>query len=112
LGSTGWFKSILAGASGVAASCINRKISLRQQEDFTWDSDFLYYSVREPYPSKWTSANLVFGKVDSAYHLKIVSQMPENGVIFSDGLENDFLEFNSGVETTIKIADKKGMLVI
>lgn len=112
LGSTGWFKSILAGASGVAATCINKKISLRQQEDFKWDSDFLYYSVREPYPSNWTSANLVFGKVDSACNLKIVSQMPENGVIFSDGIENDFLEFNSGTETTIKIADKKGMLVV
>lgn len=112
LGSTGWFKSILAGASGVAATCINKKINLRQQEDFTWDSDFLYYSVREPYPSNWTSANLVFGKVDSTCYLKIVSQMPENGVIFSDGIENDFLEFNSGAETTIKIADKKGMLVV
>lgn len=112
LGSTGWFKSILTGASGVAATCNNRKISLRQKEDFTWDSNFLYYSVREPYPSKWTSANLVFGRVDSSCYLKIVSQMPENGVIFSDGIENDFMEFNSGTEATIKISDKKGMLVV
>lgn len=112
LGSTGWFKSILAGASGVAANCINRQISMRQQEAFTWDSDFLYYSVREPYPSKWTSANLVFGRVNATSQLKIVSQMPENGVIFSDGIENDFLEFNSGTEAVIRISDKKGMLVI
>jgi len=112
LGSTGWFKSILAGASGVASNCINRQISMRQQEAFTWDSDFLYYSVREPYPSKWTSANLVFGRVNATSQLKIVSQMPENGVIFSDGIENDFLEFNSGTEAVIRISDKKGMLVI
>ena len=90
----------------------NRQITLRQQDDFKWNSDFLYFSVREPYPSNWTSANLVFGRVDSTFYLKIVSQMPENGVIFSDGIENDFLEFNSGVEATIKIADKKGILVV
>ena len=112
LGSTGWFKSILAGASGVVTTCFNKQISLKPQEDFTWNSDFLYFSVREPYPSNWTSANLVFGRVDATCYLKIVSQMPENGVIFSDGIENDFLEFNSGVEATVKIADKKGILVV
>ena len=90
----------------------NRQITLRQQDDFKWNSDFLYFSVREPYPSNWTSANLVFGRVDATFYLKIVSQMPENGVIFSDGIENDFLEFNSGVGATIKIADKKGILVV
>lgn len=112
LGSTGWFKSILAGASGVATNCEGSPVALRQQENFTWESDFLYYSVREPYPSNWTAANLVFGRVDAANGLKIVSQMPENGVIFSDGVENDFLEFNSGAQASIQVADKKGMLVI
>lgn len=38
--------------------------------------------------------------------------MPENGVIFSDGIENDFLEFNSGVRAEITVADKKGILVV
>ena len=33
--------------------------------------------------------------------------MPENGVIFSDGVESDFLEFNSGTEAIVRIADKK-----
>ncbi len=27
--------------------------------------------------------------------------MPENGVIFSDGIESDYLNFNSGTVTTI-----------
>lgn len=112
LGSTGWFKSVLAGASGVLTTIVNRPLELKQKEEFTWNSEFLYYSVREPYPSNWTSANMVFGRVDSGNDLKIVSQMPENGVVFSDGIENDFLEFNSGKEVTIRIADKKGMLVV
>ena len=37
--------------------------------------------------------------------------MPENGVIFSDGIEQDYLQFNSGIEATITVADKKGQLV-
>jgi len=112
LGSTGWFKSILAGASGVASKCFSEQIALEQQDKFRWDSDFLYYTVREPYPSKWTSANLIFGKIDTQNNFKVLSQMPENGVIFSDGVESDFLQFNSGTEATINVADKKGLLVV
>ena len=38
--------------------------------------------------------------------------MPERGVIFSDGIEDDFLEFNSGTQAEIKIAEKTGQLVV
>jgi hypothetical protein len=38
--------------------------------------------------------------------------MPENGVIFSDGIESDFLQFNSGIEATISVAEKRGHLVV
>jgi hypothetical protein len=38
--------------------------------------------------------------------------MPENGVIFSDGIESDYLQFNSGIEATITVAEKKGHLVV
>ena len=38
--------------------------------------------------------------------------MPGNGVIFSDGIEADAIEFNSGTEVTIKIAPQKGILVV
>jgi hypothetical protein len=38
--------------------------------------------------------------------------MPENGVIFSDGIEADYLEFNSGIVATLGIAEKKGCLVM
>jgi len=41
-----------------------------------------------------------------------VSQMPENGVIFSDGIESDFIEFNSGMQASIGLADKQGHLVV
>jgi hypothetical protein len=38
--------------------------------------------------------------------------MPENGVIFSDGIEADYLEFNSGTQAVVGVADKKGRLVV
>ena len=72
----------------------------------------MYFSVREPFPSRASKANIVFGKVTKDYPLKILSQMPENGVIFSDGIESDYLQFNSGIEATITVAEKKGRLVV
>jgi hypothetical protein len=38
--------------------------------------------------------------------------MPQGGVIFSDGVESDFLEFNSGILARIGLAEKKLHLVV
>ncbi|MNW68198.1 hypothetical protein D3C74_469130 [compost metagenome] len=54
----------------------------------------------------------MFGQIHAKQPLHIVSQMPADGVIFSDGVEQDFLEFNSGVQATIGLAEKRGQLVI
>jgi hypothetical protein len=37
--------------------------------------------------------------------------MPENGIIFSDGIEGDFLEFNADTKAAIGIAKCEGLLV-
>jgi len=109
LGSSGWLKSVIAGARGVAevitGGALHGEVSVPE-----WNSDFLYYSVREPFPSNTTGANLVFGKITSS--LQITSQMPEGGVIFSDGIEQDYLQFNSGMVASITVAAKKGALVV
>lgn len=130
LGSTGWLKSILTGAINIADS-VNGAINIagnvtgeiksmgtrgsgsRQTvKRLDWDIDYLLFSVREPFPSKTTKADIVFGKVNESCPLKIVSQMPENGVIFSDGIESDYLRFTSGIEATISVAEKRGHLVV
>jgi hypothetical protein len=54
---------------------------------------------------------MIFGKIDKKLPLRVVSNMPENGVIFSDGIEEDFLAFQAGFEATIGIAEKKGKIV-
>jgi hypothetical protein len=78
---------------------------------FQWESDYLYFTVREPFPTRTTRASLVFGRVTPETPLTLESQMAEHGVIFSDGLEKDFLEFNSGTQAVIGIAERKGVLV-
>lgn len=110
LGSTGWLKSILTGASGIVNKFHETKPL--QITGFEWNVDYLYFSVREPFPSKSSNAGIIFGKITPGEPLSITSQMPENGVIFSDGIESDYIRFNSGTRATVTIAHKKGHLVV
>jgi NAD kinase len=111
LGSTGWLRSVLTGATGIASALSGRRPKVNKTRGFAWDAEFLYFSVREPWPSKASTAEITFGRVTPGLPLTLVSQMPENGVIFSDGIETDFLRFNSGTQATIGISAKKGYLV-
>lgn len=110
LGSTGWMRSILAGASGIVSSVSNAG-SQAEIKNFSWESDYLYFSVREPWPSRNSSAAISFGQVNASSPLVLQSQMPEHGVIFSDGIEADFMQFNAGTTATITVAERKGLLV-
>ena len=120
MGATGWLKSLLTGAGAVALAASGRgQMDLRHPncyeqavEGFQWESDFLYFTVREPFPTRTTGTSVVFGRVDDETPLALESQMAENGVIFSDGIEQDFLEFNSGTQAVIGIAEKKGVIVV
>lgn len=111
LGATGWLKSVIAGAVGIDRYC-GVQGQPKVDRDFSWESEYLYYTVREPYPSRSTGAQLVFGKVTRNMPLRITSFMAENGVIFSDGMERDCIEFNSGAEVTVGICEKTGNLVV
>ena len=173
LGSTGWMKSIISGASRINASVIGRPYGQKQEADYLteveedipateeimvaapiskqasrkdelrtikiddfarakklsgkkktfgpselskvvgkWSSTELIFAVREPFPSKSTGTNLVFGTIAPNEPLRVESLMGENGVIFSDGIESDFLAFNSGTEAVIGLADKRGLMVV
>ena len=111
LGSTGWMKSVVTGSVAIAHGMggqLPKKEYLPQQ----WDIDQLRFAVREPFPSRASSALLVIGDITSKQPLLLTSHMPENGVIFSDGIEADNLEFNAGALATITIADRQGRLII
>ena len=72
----------------------------------------LVFSVREPFVSKTSGAEIVHGTITASQPLEIISQMPQNGVIFSDGVEEDRLDFNSGAIARIGLADRTLRLVI
>lgn len=59
------------------------------------------------YSSRVTSARLVVGQVQAGEQLLLTSQMPQNGVIFSDGIEADYLQFNSGAVARIGLSPRK-----
>lgn len=110
LGSTAWYKSIVTGACAVA-STLGARVNKDAYHASNWDAAFLQFAVREPFPSIATKTDIICGRADSKSPLTIRSLMPENGVIFSDGIESDFLAFNSGSLATITIAEKIGHLV-
>ncbi|MET0079875.1 MAG: hypothetical protein ABW119_15570 [Candidatus Thiodiazotropha lotti] len=82
------------------------------KEGVSWDSNFLFYSVREPFPSAYTGTNLTFGRIAQNKNVEIVSNMPVDGIIFSDGMKQDYLEFNTGKVARNSVADVGGQLVL
>ncbi len=111
MGTTGWMKSILTGANNILKELTGKDYELYSKQDFSWGRNSLMYSVREPFASKSTGANIVFGEIKEDSPLIIRSETSENGVIFSDGIESDFLSFNAGMEARFELSDKKGRLV-
>lgn len=77
-----------------------------------WGTEELTFVVREPFKSKHSSADIVIGKLNSKRELVIESRMPSGGTIFSDGIENDFLRFDSGMVARIRTADQKVALFV
>jgi hypothetical protein len=113
-GSTGWYRSILTGAAAVVESLTsNREIgAFRDRYRFDWEARHLVFCVREPFVSKTSSASIVFGTIDEKLSLIVSSSMPQNGVIFSDGVEEDHLDFNSGAVATIGLDERTLRLVV
>lgn len=109
IGQSGWYKSVMAQAK--AALGIFGYESDQEYKSIGWDENRLSFVVREPFPSNTTDATLVFGTFSRGIPFRVLSQMSENGVIFSDGMESDAISFNAGVVVSIGISEKKGCLV-
>jgi len=106
-GSTGWLSSIFNMAYGVAGifekDLKPKRPKLKENE--------LLFAVREPFQSIRTQTGITAGVIKNQHVLTIESFMPANGVIFSDGIETDFLKFNSGSIATIGIATETAKIV-
>ena len=105
LGSTGWLRSLMTGAAAIS------QLQINPFYEMPWNSPELCYCVREPFPSQTTGTSLVFGRIEPSQHFSLRSQMAEGGIIFSDGIVDDAIEFNSGAIANIAVARMQGQLV-
>lgn len=106
-GSTGWLSSVFNMAYGVTG-LFEKNIKPKQPK---LKENQLLFAVREPFKSIRTQADISVGLINNQKHLRIESLMPTGGIIFSDGIESDFLQFNSGTIATIGIANETANLV-
>jgi NAD kinase len=108
-GSTGWLSSVFNMAKGVTQLAGGIAGPAKQMD---WEDRRLAWVVREPFASRRSSANLVAGILDEDKRLQLESLMSENGIIFSDGIEADGIDFNSGSIATVRVAQQRARLVI
>jgi hypothetical protein len=112
-GCTGWLRAIAAGAWQVAQYFgAAGEPPGPEQLALGWESDRLWFSVREPFVSRISGAGIVFGQLAPGQELVITSHMPDYGVIFSDGIESDYLAFNSGLVARVGLAGRKAHLIV
>jgi NAD kinase len=112
-GCTGWLRSITTGAWNIARYFGSEADAPPGTGKLTlgWESNRLWFTVREPFVSRTSEASIVFGQISPNQELVITSQMPDYGVIFSDGIESDYLNFNSGFVARVGLADRKAHLI-
>jgi len=108
-GSTGWVSSAFNMAAGIAAFCGTK---LAKPAPMVWEDRRLMYVVREPFLSRHSQAGIVADVLEAGQQLIMESLMPSGGVIFSDGMEADFLEFNSGMIAHLAAAEQRAHLVV
>jgi NAD kinase len=108
-GSTGWMSSVFNMTCGIAQS-LGVEIN-NPRKRMAWDDAWLLWAVREPFLSRTSGVSLVTGRVEEGDELVIESRMPTGGVVFSDGIESDFLEFNGGAIVRIGVAAQRARLV-
>ncbi|MBI3039075.1 hypothetical protein HYY75_08520 [bacterium] len=110
-GSTGWLRSVITGAYRIVQNSSKKTKPPEGAYCLDWSSEQLFFAVREPFISVTSKANVVFGEFGPPEALTLTSFMPENGVIFSDGIESDYLNFNSGTTASISLAERKANLI-
>jgi NAD kinase len=98
-GSTGWCLSI-ARQRG-----LTDRLPAPEERRLIW-------FVREPWPSLTTGTAMDYGELAEEDELTITSELGENGVIFADGIESDWIEFLDGQTVRIALAPETLNLVV
>ncbi|MFO0725648.1 MAG: hypothetical protein U1E65_17825 [Myxococcota bacterium] len=98
-GSTGWALSIAR----------QRQLAIQLP---TPEAPSLAWFVREPFPSKATGTALDHGVLAPLQEIAIASEMPEDGVVFADGIEADALDLCAGRTLAVRAAPTPLRLVV
>ena len=96
--------SLFNMASGIAEFCGGLHLSRIRME--LEDLRLLYF-VRNPFLSRYSEIGMVAGMIAAEEELVIESLMPDGGAIFPDGIESDYLQFNSGATARIRGAESR-----
>ncbi len=91
-GLTGWAKSIMTACGHTFA--------------IAPDAQEAAFFAREPWPSRISGCSISAGMITSPACLSVRSHIDEGGVIFADGIEQDFLPFDWGMDARITVSDK------
>jgi NAD kinase len=108
-GSTGWLSSVFNMAASVAAFTGGTS---GPPMHLSWEDPRLVYVVREPFASRHSQITLTAGVIKPGDALTLESQMPSGGVIFSDGVDADAVDFNAGALVRIGAASQRTQLVV
>jgi hypothetical protein len=95
--------------SGVSRFCGGTPV---KRVRLPWEDRRLLFVVREPFVSRHSQADIVAGMLDANDELVLESLMPSGGAVFSDGMEADFLQFNSGATAKVGVAEQRAQLVV
>lgn len=97
-GLTGWAKSIMTAT--------HRGFDIAPEESRA------AFFAREPWPSRTSGCDIAAGEIARDASLTVLSRINEGGVIFADGIEQDFLHFDWGVEAQVHLSNKRLSLVV
>lgn len=97
-GLTGWAKSIMTAT--------HNSFEIAPE-----DSRAAFFA-REPWPSRTSGCEISTGEISGQIELLVSSRINDGGVIFADGIEQDFLPFDWGVQAHITMSDKRLNLVV
>lgn len=110
-GSTGWLRSICSGAKALmqefnenvdVSACAPPRLPLESRE--------LIFAVREPFKLHG-DVLLPCGRIEEGESLVLDSDMAEGGVVFSDGVAEDAIDFSAGAQVEIRLAERQVQLV-
>ncbi len=109
LGMTGWHASVMAQLEAMAKA---QGLGTLRQPVLRRSDRRLRFCVREPYPSRTTGTGIVCGELGPEEELVLRSDMARDGILFSDGIQEDAIAFASGMEVRISVAKRQGRLVV